>query len=228
MRHESDLQNQRKHWEELASQLGLEPEPDLKKESATDNIPPKLVPPVLPASPPPVLPASRPDAAKELRSSSEQGSSESRREHQRFPASENSREMTFSQEKDQPEPYGETETEGPSVPPARGRGGRSAKKSRPPDLERQPGGSSKGSFGEPQETREDLEKSENRRGKGKRRGRRKKIAHGERDEETSGGEEVGARPSSGPEDDNEEADNLSDWSVPSWTELIASLYRPDR
>jgi hypothetical protein len=30
------------------------------------------------------------------------------------------------------------------------------------------------------------------------------------------------------EADNEEIDTLSDWNVPSWAELIASLYRPDR
>jgi hypothetical protein len=30
------------------------------------------------------------------------------------------------------------------------------------------------------------------------------------------------------EEDDEELDTLSDWNVPSWTELIDSLYRPDR
>jgi len=30
------------------------------------------------------------------------------------------------------------------------------------------------------------------------------------------------------DDDIDEEDNLSDWTVPSWTELIASLYRPER
>ena len=30
------------------------------------------------------------------------------------------------------------------------------------------------------------------------------------------------------DDDGEEPDTLSDWNVPSWNELIASLYRPDR
>jgi hypothetical protein len=30
------------------------------------------------------------------------------------------------------------------------------------------------------------------------------------------------------EDDDEEIDKLTDWNVPSWTELIGSLYRPDR
>jgi hypothetical protein len=28
--------------------------------------------------------------------------------------------------------------------------------------------------------------------------------------------------------EEDEDDNLSDWTVPSWTELIASLYRPER
>jgi hypothetical protein len=32
-----------------------------------------------------------------------------------------------------------------------------------------------------------------------------------------------------PEDeDDEEVENLSNWNVPSWQELIASLYRPER
>jgi hypothetical protein len=31
-----------------------------------------------------------------------------------------------------------------------------------------------------------------------------------------------------PDVKDEEMDTLSDWNVPSWNELIASLYRPDR
>jgi hypothetical protein len=30
------------------------------------------------------------------------------------------------------------------------------------------------------------------------------------------------------EDDGDDVDTLSDWNVPSWTELIGSLYRPER
>ncbi|HWY86465.1 MAG TPA: hypothetical protein VNX28_07065, partial [Gemmataceae bacterium] len=30
------------------------------------------------------------------------------------------------------------------------------------------------------------------------------------------------------EDDDEEIDKLTDWNVPSWAELIGSLYRPER
>jgi hypothetical protein len=37
-----------------------------------------------------------------------------------------------------------------------------------------------------------------------------------------------AETASAADDDIDEEDNLSDWSVPSWTELIASLYRPER
>ena len=37
-------------------------------------------------------------------------------------------------------------------------------------------------------------------------------------------EEVSGEDDSG----SEEVDNLSDWSVPSWQELVDSLYRPDR
>jgi len=30
------------------------------------------------------------------------------------------------------------------------------------------------------------------------------------------------------EEDIDDVDTLSDWNVPSWTELIESLYRPER
>jgi hypothetical protein len=36
-----------------------------------------------------------------------------------------------------------------------------------------------------------------------------------------------ARPAPAAEDDEPEED-FSDWNVPSWNDLIASLYRPDR
>jgi hypothetical protein len=29
-------------------------------------------------------------------------------------------------------------------------------------------------------------------------------------------------------DEKDEVDNLTDWNVPSWNELIESLYRPER
>jgi hypothetical protein len=215
MRHESELQKQRKHWEELASQLGLEPEPDMKKESPKDDLPPKLVPQEINAA--------RTIPAKELSSSPEHASSESRREQSAQPFL-----PPLSQEKVQQEVFRETEmeTQEPSGPPKRGRGRRSDKKSNPPDLEHRVIGSSELSFGEQQEAREDLEKSDNRGGRGRRRGRRKKISQPEPDEGGSFGD--AARSSSAAEDDTEETDNLSDWSVPSWTDLIASLYRPDR
>jgi hypothetical protein len=42
-------------------------------------------------------------------------------------------------------------------------------------------------------------------------------------------ERGGAQPSPEPdEDDNEDLSDLSSWDVPSWNELIASLYRPER
>jgi hypothetical protein len=30
------------------------------------------------------------------------------------------------------------------------------------------------------------------------------------------------------DEDSEDLDDFSNWNVPSWSELIASLYRPDR
>jgi hypothetical protein len=47
------------------------------------------------------------------------------------------------------------------------------------------------------------------------------------DEEMAGEEAEYVRPAAAVEDDEPEED-FSDWNVPSWNDLIASLYRPDR
>jgi len=44
----------------------------------------------------------------------------------------------------------------------------------------------------------------------------------------AGSDEDSAGPERKEEEDLEDVDVLSDWNVPSWAELIASLYRPDR
>jgi hypothetical protein len=42
-------------------------------------------------------------------------------------------------------------------------------------------------------------------------------------------QEIDALPEESAKDEREEEpDTLSDWNVPSWQELISSLYRPDR
>jgi hypothetical protein len=72
--------------------------------------------------------------------------------------------------------------------------------------------------------------------RGRRRGRTRK---GERESEPTVTEEaaetveeeeevVSEEPPRVEEDDDEEVDDLSNWNVPSWQELIASLYRPER
>lgn len=72
-------------------------------------------------------------------------------------------------------------------------------------------------------------------------GRRGRRGRGRRPEPVAGDETDGfaddledraeepEEPSVGPEPEaDEEVDTLSDWNVPSWADIIASLYRPDR
>jgi hypothetical protein len=47
---------------------------------------------------------------------------------------------------------------------------------------------------------------------------------GERDRERAAAE---VAPEPGDEDGEDEGNTYADWNVPSWQELIASLYRPD-
>ena len=56
------------------------------------------------------------------------------------------------------------------------------------------------------------------------------LAGGLQETDDVGGtlEEEPREPSPPEEDDDEEVDKLTDWNVPSWNELISSLYRPDR
>ena len=50
----------------------------------------------------------------------------------------------------------------------------------------------------------------------------------ERQDKSTGAQAWGGEVTQPAGDEHEEVDNLSDWNVPSWTELIDSLYRPDR
>lgn len=65
---------------------------------------------------------------------------------------------------------------------------------------------------------------------GRRRGRNTHKKSGPRDAaRVDTIDEIAPPPAEVPDDeDDDEIDNLSDWSVPSWTELIASLHRPER
>jgi hypothetical protein len=72
--------------------------------------------------------------------------------------------------------------------------------------------------------------SSRRRGRGRGRARTKQGKAQRSSDEPTADEEQGQTENRAAEDEgkDEELDNLSDWNVPSWTELIASLYRPER
>jgi hypothetical protein len=58
--------------------------------------------------------------------------------------------------------------------------------------------------------------------------REEPISRGDLDEEILEPEEAEISEPVAEEDDDEEIDKLTDWNVPSWSELIGSLYRPER
>jgi len=58
--------------------------------------------------------------------------------------------------------------------------------------------------------------------------REEPIGRGDLDEEILEPEEAEVVEPVAEEDDDEEIDKLTDWNVPSWSELIGSLYRPER
>jgi hypothetical protein len=65
---------------------------------------------------------------------------------------------------------------------------------------------------------------------GRGRGRRRKSDESTRRDtmEDEGAELDDVQESPADKDDDDEVDKLTDWNVPSWTELIGSLYRPER
>jgi hypothetical protein len=78
-----------------------------------------------------------------------------------------------------------------------------------------------------EEGREEEPRGRGRRGRG---GRSRRKSRRDEEAPATASDEVTGETAATPEedDDTEEIDSLSDWSVPSWTELIASLYRPER
>jgi ribonuclease E len=99
----------------------------------------------------------------------------------------------------------------------RGRSGRRGRRSSRKDEEQPSAESSEGSS-EPKEPSAER--------KGRRRGRRRRDTEAEETEAKR--EPVEATMAEEEDDRLEEVDTLSDWNVPSWNELIASLYRPER
>jgi hypothetical protein len=73
------------------------------------------------------------------------------------------------------------------------------------------------------------DKPKQRSGRGRRRRRKAEVSEAEPDSPRAAAaadaEDAAAVEA---DDGGDELDNLADWNVPSWNELIASLYRPER
>jgi hypothetical protein len=75
---------------------------------------------------------------------------------------------------------------------------------------------------------EDLDEDSRRQDRRPRSIRRSAPVDEDSDEAVLDADETEALPAPVEDETDEEEENFSDWNVPSWSELIASLYRPDR
>jgi ribonuclease E len=200
---EPNEQQERQHWDDLARQLGLEP----KKEN-------------LPAEPHAGRPAE------------DETPNEVETEQQNWPEEiepmESTPDTTLFGTETAPSETGEPgETE---ERPSRGRrrrgrrGGRGERAANEPEAE---GETEPSTAPDESDSDDESAPSHGRRRRGRSRSRRAKDAEPVT-EEAALDEEVDEEETPEEEDADEEVDTLSDWNVPSWQELISSLYRPDR
>jgi hypothetical protein len=186
------------HWNDLARQLGLDAEPS--------------------AHEPP--PSPQPHTRRAVHE--EPAATESAR-----PASKEDIDAgSVRAQRAGPQP---TESGAKEEPPAdeapRRRGGR-GRSSRRGSRSREEGEPRQAPADSAEPTPEEKESSKEERKEGRRRGRGRRRRDSEAEETEAPPAQAGAAEE---EDDRlEEVDTLSDWSVPSWNELIASLYRPER
>jgi hypothetical protein len=224
-----DRTRQREHWQAIAEQLGLSSEPEVMPSgSSTPASSEKRIPE------PPSKFSQREERQEEASSPAEKESL--------IPVASQGRESSSVM----PEPVKEPER--PEVMPpldreeeastyAEDRGERSAKTRRgrrgrgPRDK-----GSVEGKEGEAH-SQEELLSAEpagrkaarpSRRGGGQGRGRKERFAVESDKPPGQPREKEPAPPADNEDDDADDLSSLKDWNVPSWNELIASLYRPER
>jgi hypothetical protein len=120
-------------------------------------------------------------------------------------------------------------------PPSRGRGrgrrGRRSADARSTEGAKMRSEGEEGASADPdgsKETTEVAPTEERSRRRTRGRGRRGKATHDESDTPPVVDEPEQENLVSAPEDDDDDADDMSGWSIPSWQDLIDSLYRPDR
>jgi hypothetical protein len=215
----------RNHWADLAEQLGLAPEAELEPPSGSLSPPDESAeseaeaPPIVhefepehSEEPGPAEPEAEPAPVQQWRPTSPEAEPTST-------VTEEASGFEGPEQTAQPMETAEAEEKRPRLGRRRGRrSGRGTSRREetprePAELEAEPGDEPAG---------ERLE-TERRRGRGR---SRSKSPDAESAEATPSDVAEGVAEEADEKD--EELDNLSDWNVPSWNELIASLYRPER
>jgi hypothetical protein len=208
---DQDRTKQREHWQAIAEQLGLSADPEL--------------PPSAGATPTATEKSLSEPAHREER----QEKFVSPREEPLTPSTEqdrDSRSLMQQQEPDRPEiqaadqeEEGLTNAEDKPESPAKTRRGRRGRGTR--DKGAVEGKEGEARLDEELSSAESAEKAArpSRRGSGLGRGKKERVASREKER---------TQPADSEDDDSDELSSLKDWNVPSWNELIASLYRPER
>jgi hypothetical protein len=213
-----DRDRQRQHWQAIAEQLGLSPELEPGSQLASSSPEGSSEDSEEASAPEPIGKTEEVDrAAAEEQTNSGSAHESAPVENEHEPTSD-SPELTERETYERKEVLEESQSLDRPVDPKRGRRrgrqGETAAASRTPGRE---------------ETSPDEEASaaerDTRRGRG-RRGKKPASPRGEgRSSKTERAEE--GEPKDGP-GEVDDLKTLSNWTAPSWTELVASLYRPER
>jgi len=232
MTEDQNEEERRRHWQELAEQLGLEPEPAVSPPGPPASAKETGRPAEEPAREAreeecePAVPAQQIPPRRDFERAEDEGA------HAFHEGAHAFEEMEAESER-RPDAGEEAAQESPPASKPR-RGRRSGQR---PDRSSLPAAAAPTS--EPAAEQDDDRPRERRRrgrgGRGRGRGRdrdrdenvdRRDDVEAETEEPEPTETAPPAEDSAG--NDSDDVDTLSDWNVPSWNELIASLYRPDR
>jgi hypothetical protein len=224
---DTDRIRQQEHWHAIAEQLGLAPQPE--EPSPSESSPPRPAASIKeePADEP-VAPPLEPVEAPEKDAGARRGRRGRAARTEKEPKARNESEQAPGDKPDgeaREEESGRRSKEESS--PKRGRRRRSARTSRASDREGSDSASSLEVTQEEEAAGDETPERPKRRGRG--RGRQKKTGTVAAEPRTES--ETDSKQPAAEEGDDTELDDvrsLTDWNVPSWNELIASLYRPER
>jgi hypothetical protein len=221
-----DRIREREHWQAIAEQLGLSPEPEEPSASEVER---------KQTHPEPQHKRTGEQAASPIERAELLEEEPSPRRGRRGRTMRTEEEAAERAEPKKPPTEESEDTAAHLAPPGeerpvpkRGRQRRSARSPARPEREASDTPSDVLSSGEIEEADQAAERPK-RRSRG--RGRQKKTGEIKTSPKTVKDDEQGHTPSAPDEEEETEAEDvrsLSNWNVPSWNELIASLYRPER